>query len=446
MDTQKLTVILVPFIVYCILGLYYGEKVSNDDAEYLVLSEGLLRGELPQVKTHRIVHFSALALMEWLFDYNIPLIRLYLILVSTGSVYLMYCILKTRYDSEDSVWGALLLSSGPALVYVSPTMLIGPVGLFYSLLGLYLYLSSKDDFFILSASGLVLGLGFLARETVLAMFAAIVFAMLARRDFKRAMVFSFSFALLPALYGMLIPSELLRKWIFFLFDTAAVTPGKDYMRVFFRVIHFLLGLQLLGIIGAYATAKGFLKSYRNKLGDLDIILLVYFIISLVLIVTWPLTNIRYFMALLPTFAYYTVGYLPKMLDRYRKHLMAIIILTGYIGGYAVGYFFLGLEQPTEDAVYWISSNIGRSSIIYTNSDAMSYHLRHRDFTVVDDIGQADFIVEIYVPVKAGFESRVPGTEDMTSVRTFEYVRPALIQRMTYGGGQTVRILKAGFSI
>lgn len=445
MNRQEFLVLFVSFIAYTGLGVYYGDKLSIDDAEYLKISENLIAGELPQVKIQRIVHFYTIAIMQWLFNHNVMLIRFYLILVSTGSVYFMYHILRTKYSADDSFWGALLFASGPALVYVSPTMLMGPVGLFYSLFGLYLYLSAKDDMFILMASAVVFAVGFLTRETVIAMFLAVVASIAMKKEVKRFLVFSFSFATLPALFAVWLPMDLMLKWIFFIVDTTSVTPGIDYMPVFFRIVHFVIGLQILGFIGAYTTLTGILKCFKQKqITELERILLTYMLVSLVLIVTWPLTNIRYYMALLPVFGYYTIGYFPRQLLGYKKQILALVIIAGFAGGYAVGYFFLGLEKPTEDAVSWINTNINKHSRIYTNYDALEYNLMHKGFTITDTFADANFIVEIYVPVTAGFESQITQAHGMILVKEFKYVRPPLVQKITYGSGQTVRILRTGF--
>lgn len=437
--------VLVSFIVYASLAALYDGVLTTDEAAYIVDAESILHGNTPDLLyIHRIVHILAVAMMEYITGYNLFAIRLYVIAASVGSVALMYLLLRERFNEGDSMLGALLFSSGPAMVYISPTIITDGIGLFYALLGLYLYVlyTRKGCYPYLLLSAITLSVGFLVREMIVAMMAAIGLHLLLSKRLKEVVLFSIIAVSVPIVYiPILSYLGMPNPWIHFI-KLGRGAYNLNYRKYFFMFAQMLIGLQLIAVWGLYAISQKLRKLGRDVVNrPVEFTLLSYFGFSVILIQTFPLTNIRYFMVLLPALCYLVIeSRLPSAIDRHKTTLIVLVSIAGYVGGISVGYFFILAERTTIEAVDWFDVNIPKGAHTLTNSKSIYYHLSKRGYHISIEKGEEpQYIIEVYTSVKAGWFYEKLSTEDTTLIKEFTYDRPAIIKRLTYGEGQTTNI-------
>jgi len=432
------------FILYGLVGAFYGKTLSDDGASYLLDGEQILAKKIPDRRGHRILFQAQLAFVESLFGFSIYAARLLVVLYSVGSVLVFYLILRLSFDETRSLYGALVFASAPALVYVSPAVLSGPAGLFWGILGLYLYMLflEEERFLFLLSSAFAFSIGFLVRETVVGFFVAVLVHLLYARRFKRAAHFSAVFCVLPLIYAVLLlwMGEPL-PWLFFLGENVSSYSDNLY-RIPYMLKDYLLGLGVLGVIGVCCLAL----VKKNYLED-DIVArshTVLFSINLItssaLIILWPISNIRFFLILLPPIAYFTMkGLAVWSLRDWWKKVAAFTIVSGVIMGFVVGYFFIEGLRATSKATEWVAWSIPREQSIYTNSGPISVNLREKGYAVSENPESAGHLILIKTQTKVDSTKEVSDIDGFTLIQSISYMRPEHVQRIAYGLGHTINI-------
>ncbi len=388
---------LISLSLFLLMGVLYGDFLFTDEVNYLDGAERLLEGkyldfpehitgEAPSIY-HRILHQIVITFFLF-FHPNLFYLRIYPIIISSLTVVSFYHLLCYKFDKLKSLLGALLFSSIPLYIGLTPLMLADTIGLFFIIFGLQMYVKSFKSLKFLIISAFIFSLGFLFRETIITMVFAVFVHLMMKRKFKSASTFLAGVSILPLIFFLIF--VVLNKplpWIT-VGEVCIEVHGYDWIGTNRQLIYFLATTGIVGLFGLMGIIK---KFYIKNFKPLDIIFLIYSFFCIVLILITPTAQPRYFAPLFFPLTYFTISYgIPKRLTKNFPLLILIIILFNYILAFFSIGIFLEPHLIEIDAVEWAMKNISKEAPIFTNHTSINYLLKYNGYNISREFEAMDY--------------------------------------------------------
>ncbi len=218
------------------IGIPSGDAFGYDKLAINILKYGQLSYEVGKPTAHREPGYPIfLAVIYFLFRYNVLAVKIVQSLISVFSVYLIFLIGKELFNKKVGVVSALVASVYPAFIYYSSVILRETIVLFFLLLMIFLMIKIFDDenekkFFYAIYFGIISSVTSLVNSVIIMVFGVlVVYYFLTKKDFKKLVIILISFSLI---YGIWVYRnyKIFNKIIFgstnggytFLFSTEAL--------------------------------------------------------------------------------------------------------------------------------------------------------------------------------------------------------------------------------
>ncbi|MFH1722878.1 MAG: glycosyltransferase family 39 protein [Candidatus Altiarchaeota archaeon] len=376
------------FVVYVILGFAYQDIILLDEFHYLaggqrIFSEGLPDWYYP----HRPIHQLFLGAIDLVLGDFLFVSRLYVALLSTFALYVIYQVFNLRLDGPSALMATLLTASSLVFISLAPTVMTGSISLFFMFLGILYYLKAlqTDSINDVIASGLILGVGFLVRETVVIALIAVNLHLLIKKKWSLMPAINIAFAVPAIIYSLLFFFwGITNPWLGWLFYHSPENYARPTILLFLRYFlqYYIFTLGFIGVLGFLGLVQIMRKRRLSSLDDTSSLLIVYSVVAFLFFFVWPDIRPRFFIVFAPVLSYFVLE--SGILDvqkRWHTRLLYLLVIANFVAGVPIAYLYLSPHGVANDAVDWISLNYAPGTEVLSLDNRISYFLGKNGFKV-----------------------------------------------------------------
>lgn len=421
-ELWALGIVILAGVFYLLSMNAYFVGFFNDDAYYIIGAKSLSSGAYS-----RINQLNNPPLTNYFPGYPVLLapllaagnavmpgaaqkyliLRLFSIILITGSIFLVYGIFREFFSSEYTIIAVILLFSlNPITVSLSGTVLSDIPYTFFSLLCIYLLVKNKN-FIVTSCL-----LGFLAsiRPVGIILFVAAVTWLLVKKQNKNAVILFLVGGLITSIYpvrNLIIgagPTHYITQLLSsYVSGMAAGIPERNFIfyskeiigRTFFRLpaspgAEIISWLIILGFL--LVSLLGMIKSWE-KLLPVNLYLVGYTVFHLF----WPLQCQRYFLPVLPIMLFLFFYGLEALLPaRLKPWVISAVYVFSIFLCVKVDRQIIEVSHsrgdlrntPKINTYNWVTEKLPEKSVIACQLDGTTYLYTHRYTVAFPVIGSS----------------------------------------------------------